>query len=132
MSMDIKQVVGIILRDRKFLAVKKRGLAPLIMPGGKPGKRESLKQTLKRELREELGVTVTSCQFLGTYTGASEFEGKEIEMICFLIDIDGTPTPQREIEGMAWIGRDFKETGVNVAGLMERKLIPDLVKRGLV
>jgi len=128
----IKKVGAVILKGKKLLVLKKKGLEPLISPGGKPEKGETPEQTLRRELMEELGVEVKDFSLLGTFRGPAVHPGRDIEMITFLAEIEGSPQPRREIEGLAWIDRNYAKRGIQIAGLLEKQIVPLLIKRGVL
>ena len=128
----INKVSGVIIRDRKLLVLKKKGLDTFISPGGKPEKGETPEETLKRELMEELGVNIKKSTLLGTFKGESVFEGIPIESIAFLTEIEGEPTPQMEIEELQWIDKNYARKGVKIAPLLEKHIIPDMIKKDLL
>lgn len=128
----IKKVGAVIVKDKKLLVLKKRGLGPLISPGGKPESGESPEQTLRRELRDELGVEVSSFSLMDTFQGPAVHEGMDIEMVTFFAEVAGEPKPQQEIEGMEWIDRNYKEKGIELAGLLEHHIVPELIRKGLL
>lgn len=121
-----------ILKGKKLLVVKKKGLDPFISPGGKPEPGETEEQTLRRELREELGVEVRRHEFFGAFRGKTIPEGAPLEVKAFFAEIAGEPKPQREIEGLAWIGRDDAKGGISLTPILEKGIVPELVRRGLL
>jgi len=93
---DVDVVVGVILKDGKFL-VERRGLNEAIdpgivcLPGGHVRSNESKEEALKRELREELGITVKGLKFLckNFYVASN---GERQHAYCFLVtSYEGNP-----------------------------------------
>ena len=60
-----------VIENNRLLLVRKRGLASLILPGGKHKEGEDDRTALIREIGEELGcgVELDSLSFLGEFMG---------------------------------------------------------------
>jgi mutator protein MutT len=93
---DVDVVVGIILKDNKFLVERRRldekvdpGI--ICLPGGHVKIGESKEEALKRELQEELGITVKGLKFVckNFYIASN---GERQNAYCFLVtDYKGKP-----------------------------------------
>lgn len=128
----IYKVGAVIIKGRKLLVVKKRGLETFISPGGKPQGNEGPQATLVRELNEELGVRVLDALWLGCFEGEAVFDDAQIMMDTYVVQIAGNPKPHSEIEGLAWINSKYKDAGIKVAPLIEQFIIPKLVEMKLI
>jgi len=123
----IRKIGAIIIHDRKILVCKKRGT--YIIPGGKPEEGENAEECLKRELREELGVSVLSHKFFGTFKDEAALDSAIIEMDVYIVEIAGKPEACREIEEIMYID---SKSGVKLGSILRKFVIPGLVKKGLM
>lgn len=121
------------VKNGKVLAVKKRGLDVLIMPGGKPEEGESFRETLTREISEELNglVSLNSVEFFGTFRSPRPEKPEElVHTELYLGKILGSIGPASEIEGIHWI--DSKTDPKLLSPLIRDKILPALVHEGHV
>lgn len=125
--------VAAIIRDTRghVLLVRKRGSGVFIQPGGKREPGEASLATLARELEEELGVTArpASAVRLGEFEACAVNEpGRRVRAEVFAIEVDGTPTPQAEIEALAWVP-PHGPFPVPVAPLSAEHILPHVAAR---
>ena len=65
---------------------------------------ESHVACLGRELDEELGVSLVSATYFGTYEDVSIFDrSRMITLFVYMCDIVGDPVPRSEIEAVEWV-----------------------------
>lgn len=127
------KIAGVIIKDKKFLMVRKYDEPHFIMPGGKKLENETPEQTLKRELKEELNVELVSMNLINTWD-APHFRDKDklVRMEIYLIEIKGEPTPSSEINEMQWIDSSYGEKRIKIASIDEDYLVPELKQKGLI
>ncbi|MBU0278429.1 MULTISPECIES: NUDIX domain-containing protein [unclassified Gemella] len=97
---------GIIIRDRKLLALKKKNNAShFILPGGKLEVDETKEEALIRELKEELNISVdeNSIRFLTTINSTAQFENIPITSYIFMVDYKYDFAIANEISSYEWI-----------------------------
>ena len=100
-SLPIVKCAAVVLRGNSVLLVRKRGTTDLISPGGKLERGESHIACLGRELDEELGVSLVSATYFGTYEDVSIFDrSRMITLFVYMCDIVGDPVPRSEIEAV--------------------------------
>ena len=129
----IDKVGGVILKDKKILVQRKNnGREECIIPGGKREGSESDFETLKRELMEELSVQLIDTEYLGTYQDIAVFSNKQLQVITYLVKIEGEIQCNNEIKEALWIGRNYKELGIKVGSILGDYVIPELIKRDLM
>jgi len=130
----IQKVGAAILRDKKVLVVRKKtqDKSEYFMAGGRMEDDETQKETLLRELKEELGVDVKKLEYVGSYEDMAVFEGTPIIIHAYSVEILGEPAPQSEIKEYAWIDRDFEQKGITLSSIMAKRVIPELIRRGLM
>ncbi len=133
--MDIHKAAGIIIRDRKLLVERSVGRTHFISPGGTIEPGEEPKQTLIRELMEEFKIDTAEENFeeFGTFSApAADQEDKQVIMTVYLVkNYDGEPTPDNEVEEIAWITSAIPE-GMKVGSIFEHDVIPRLKSEGLI
>lgn len=49
-----------------------------------------------------------------------------------MAELEQEPEAQAEIEEIKWIDRNFKDQGIVVGSLIEKHMIPELIRRGLM
>lgn len=129
----IDKVGGVILKDKKILVQRKNnGREECIIPGGKREGSESDFETLKRELMEELSVQLIDTEYLGTYQDIAVFSNKQLQVITYLVKIEGEIQCNNEIKVALWIDRNYKELGIKVGSILGDYVIPELIKRDLM
>ncbi len=129
----IDKVGGVILKDKKILVQRKNnGREECIIPGGKREGSESDFETLKRELMEELSVQLIDTEYLGTYQDIAVFSNKQLQVITYLVKIEGEIQCNNEIKEALWIDRNYKELGIKVGSILGDYVIPELIKRDLM
>lgn len=126
----IEKAAALIIENRKLLMCRKKDEHFFITPGGKIEEGESIKQALAREVREELGVSVSSADFIGTFEAAHVSRADTIiKMHTYRVSIDSTPKAQAEIEALVWLDSDYQSEDIKVSTINEIHVIPELVSR---
>jgi 8-oxo-dGTP pyrophosphatase MutT (NUDIX family) len=126
------KIAGIIIENKRFLAVKKVNKKEFIIPGGGHELGETHEDTLRRELQEELLVVLTGHKPLGVYRAKAIWSGEPLLAHIYFAEISGEPTPNSEIVEHQWLGKDFKEKGFEVGSILEFSVIPQLIDQGLL
>lgn len=126
----IHTVAAVIANDRgEVLLVRKRASSIFIQPGGKVESDEEPLAALTRELHEELGVrldAVTAIR-LGEFEDVAVNEpGRRVRAQAYRCSVHGTPTPQAEIEELAWVN-PVGPYRVPVAPLSATHILPAFV-----
>lgn len=128
MKMVVHKIAGIIVKEKKFLAVKEYDLDVLMTPGGTMEKNETPRVTLERELKEEINVDLISMQPFGT------FYDREYDLILdtYFAEIKGEPKPHSEMEEIFWVNSKFQDKKVKLPAPMIKYIIPKLLKLNLI
>lgn len=132
-SDTIYKVGAIILNSRKQILVVRKYLKEqleFIIPGGRQEKNETDEQTLARELQEELGVSITSFEYFGRYEEIAVFEKVPLVMSVYKVNIEGEPSPKREIKEYVWVDRDYESKGYALGTVLSKHVIPKLISDG--
>lgn len=129
----IDKVGGVILQDKKILVQrKKNNREECIIPGGKREGNETDFETLKRELEEELDILLEDSEYLGTYYDVAVFSNKPIKVATYLTKTSGKIKCKNEIKEAIWIDRNYKKQGIKLGSILEKYVIPELIKRDLM
>jgi 8-oxo-dGTP diphosphatase len=133
--MIIHKAAGVIIKDRKLLVTRSKQKLVFMSPGGKIEPGESPIQALIRELNEELQIKVEEKDLspLKTFTApASGNEQDQLIMDVFMINhFEGNPTPDNEIEEVAWISTSFPKQ-MKIGSIFEHEVIPLLKSMDLI
>ena len=121
----IRKIGLLVIRDGKLLLVRKRGGTLFILPGGKPEGDENDTEALKREIREELGCSMVTFQYLMEVTApAADLDDVRVTVVCYLGEIDETPSPKDEIEEIRWV--NINAPDVPLAVSISEQMLPAL------
>ena len=125
-SPPVIKCAAVVLRGDRVLLVRKRGTTTLISPGGKLERGESHVACLGRELDEELGVSLVSATYFGTYDDVSIFDrSRMITLFVYICDIVGNPAPRSEIEAGEWVPVTGSPGG---GSTFQSRVIPDIAR----
>jgi 8-oxo-dGTP diphosphatase len=105
-----------------------------LMPGGQIEAGESDIDCLKREVMEELAVELdpNNIDYINEYIDKTVFyPDRDVSIKLYAAKMLGEPKASDEIGDLAWIGlADANDE--KVSPIIKNKIIPDLVKRGLL
>ena len=129
----IRKSALILIRDRKILVTRSYGESIYLSPGGKPEGNETDEQALVREIREELNAEIdfSKLELYGKYEDAAANDPEAtIYLTLFRGEVIGDIKPSGEIEELKWVDSSFNQN--SLASLIRKRIIPDLVKEGLM
>ena len=132
---DIHKAGLLWIDNNRILLCRKKGMAELILPGGRIEPGESEIDCLRRELREELGdVEARNLRHIGTYLDIAARSAPEplrtVQIELYGGEPRGDPVASSEITDLVWFGpRDDRS---RLAPSIRNKIIPDLLARGIL
>ncbi|PZR52120.1 DNA mismatch repair protein MutT [Xylanimonas oleitrophica] len=108
----LRIVAAVVVREGRFLLVRKRGTQAFMQVGGKIEPGEEPLAALVREVAEEIGVLLdpgavpATVRPLGRFTAEAANEpGHVVDAHAFEVDLPAgsDPQPQAELEDLVWV-----------------------------
>lgn len=130
-NININKIGLICIRNKKLLAVHKRGLDQYITVGGKIEPKETDRACLNREVKEEIGCKVNDLIYFATFERILP-TGTNLRQKCYFGKIYGRISPNNEIDDYLWIGSYWKKNEVKLGPMLEYQIIPKLIQEGLL
>ena len=131
----IDKVGGIIIKNKKVLVVRKKtkeNFPEFIIPGGKRETGETDVETLQREIQEEVNLKVVKAEYVDEYEDIAIVEKVPIVVKVYLCEVEGEVNVDNEIKEFCWIDKDYKKNGIKVASILEKFVLPELIRRKLI
>ena len=131
----IDKVGGIIIKNKKVLVVRKKtkeNFPEFIIPGGKRETGETDVETLQREIQEEVNLKVVKAEYVDEYEDIAIFEKVPSVVKVYLGEVEGEVNVDNEIKEFCWIDKDYKKNGIKVASILEKFVLPELIRRKLI
>src|SRR5882724_2508810 len=109
-KMDIiHKAAAIVIRDNKFLMVRKVGKDIWTNLGGKLEGGETEEQALLREIREEFSCGARIIKKSGDFTAKAAFEDAQVLLLAYLVELEGEITLKRdELEEYRFLDKDWE------------------------
>jgi len=128
----IHKMAGIILKDKKFLAVKEYDMDILLTPGGRAEENETPEETLRRELKEKTDANLISMKPFGTFSDRTHDNKNDLILETYFAEIEGILTPNSEIENFFWVNSKFTDPQVSLSMPLKKYIIPKLLEMNLI
>jgi 8-oxo-dGTP diphosphatase len=129
-----KSARALIIKNKKLLLVGNSELGILWSPGGGIEGSETPLEALKRELKEEVGLKLKSAKhYIDHIHKDPTGESKDRDMKFFIVEAEGTPAPNNEVEIIYWYSRQDYEVGKpKVSPTISSTIVPKLIEDGLL
>lgn len=127
-------MTALCIKSKKLLVVHKKTENIWLSLGGKREPGETDIETLTREVKEEINCKVKNPQFFGVFEGLA-FDGvRKMRITCYLVELEGeiSLNPNDPIDQVMWVDKDYEKQGIVLAGMLHTKIVPELVKKGLL
>lgn len=130
--MNTRWVGLLLIRDKKLLVVKERGKSFFVLPGGKIDEGESPLDALKRELEEELDVETLNIKKYNSYDLQGKSKKYVINFTVYKGEVKGNIQPVGDTEEILWLGKDYKERGIQLGAITSSGLLEQLIANKIV
>jgi ADP-ribose pyrophosphatase YjhB (NUDIX family) len=128
----IDKLAFVELVDGKILSTMSKGKDTWYIPGGKREGNETDEQALIREVKEELNVDILpeTIEQYGVFEAQAHGkpEGTVVRMTCYTAKFSGGPSASSEIEQIAYLGYNDKES----TSAVDQLIFDDLHQKGLL
>jgi 8-oxo-dGTP diphosphatase len=119
---------ALIIKDKKLLLVGNNEVDFFWSPGGGIEESESHHDALKRELQEEVGLELKSAKHFASYVSRSPNPDEGLDMEFFIVEADGEPEPNNEVEVLYWYSaEDFRSGVPKVSPHIGKTILPKLI-----
>jgi 8-oxo-dGTP diphosphatase len=133
MSTIIHKVAAMVIKDNAFLMVRKVGKDVWTNLGGHIEDGETEEQALIRETKEELDCEGTIIRKLGDFRAKAAFDDAELVLSTYLMTLNGElKISDPELEKFRFIGKHYKEEGIQLPDSIESHVLPYCIKEGLL
>ena len=129
----IHKIAGVVIKDNKYLMVRKKGKDIWTSLGGHPEAGETEEEALLREIKEEMGCSATIIKKLGDFEAPAAHDDAIVRLSTYLVTLDGPIVfEDPELEEYRFIGSDYKEQGIKVPISIEEGVFPYCIKEQLL
>lgn len=128
----IHKIGAALLKDKKIVVVRKKGTKEYIILGGVHDGAETHGENLRKEASEELCLQLENYSYLGRFEDIALYENVPIIMDVYLVKCSGDPKPDSEIKEYLWVDKNYDRLKITLGSVLEKFVIPHLVKQGLM
>ena len=130
---EIHKIAAVVIKDNRFLMVRKKGKDIWTSLGGKLEIGETEGQALIREIKEELDCGANVVRKIGDFTAKAVFDDAIVRLSVYLVELNGEPKiSDPELEEFAFIAKDYRRKGIKLPPSIEEQVIPYCKREGLL
>jgi 8-oxo-dGTP diphosphatase len=129
----IHKIAAMVIKDNKFLMVRKAGKDIWTNLGGKPEGDETEEEALIREIKEELDCGADVIKKIGDFEAKAVFDDAIVRLSTYLVELKGEPRiNDSELEEFMFISKDYKLQGIKMPPSIEELILPFCINNGLL
>lgn len=129
----IHKIIAIVIKDNKFLMVRKAGKDIWTSLGGRIEEGETEEECLVREIKEEFNCEAEIVKKLGDFEDKAVFDNAIVRLSAYLVNLNGDiQLIDEELEEYKFIERNYKEQGIRLPPSIENQIIPFCIKEGIL
>lgn len=133
MTNIIHKIAAVVIKDNKFLMVKKKGKDIWTSLGGHLEAGETEEQALLREVKEEMGCEGVIIKKMGDFEAPAAHDDAIVKLSTYLVELHGDIVFQDpELEEYKYLEKDYKKHGVKLPVSIEEKVLPYCIREGLL
>jgi 8-oxo-dGTP diphosphatase len=129
----IHKIAAVVIKDNKFLMVRKEGKDIWTSLGGRLEEGETEEQCLLREIKEEANCNAKILRKLGDFSAKAVFDDAIVHLSTYLVELNGEiECIDSELAEIKFIDKNFKEQNIKPSPTIEEQMIPFCIKEGLL
>lgn len=129
----IHKIIAIVIKDNKFLMVRKVGKDIWTSLGGRIEEGETEEECLLREIKEEFNCEAEIVKKLGDFEDKAVFNDAIIRLSAYLVNLNGyIQLIDAELEEYKFIERNYKKQGIKLPPSIENQILPFCIKEGIL
>lgn len=130
---SIHKIAAMVIKDDKFLMVRKKGRDIWTNLGGHPEEGETERQTLTREIKEEMGCNAEILRKLGDFQAPAAHDDAIVTLSTYLVNLKGPiDFSDPELEEYRFIDKQWESKGIKLPKSISDEVIPYCIKNKLL
>ena len=129
----IHKIAAVVIKDNKFLMVRKKGTDIWTSLGGHPEGNENEEQALIREIKEEMGCSTIIKNKLGDFEAPAAHDDAIVRLSTYQVELDGPIIfEDPELEVYKFISKNDYESGIKLPDSIKYKVLPFCLEKKLL
>ena len=129
----IHKVIGVVIKDNKFLMSRHIGKDIWTSIGGKPEAGETEEQCLLREIKEEISCDARIIRKLGDFEDKAVFDDAKLKLSVYLVELEGEiKLSDPDCDALEFFDKDYKQRGIIFSPTIDSKVVPLCIQQGLL
>ncbi len=129
----IHKIAAMVIKNNKFLMVRKTGKEIWTNLGGKPEAGETKEEALLREIKEELDCEAEIVKYLGEFENKAALDDAIIHLSVYQVKLIGEPKiSDDELEEFKYISKEDIENGIKLPLSITEQILPYCIKNKLL
>ena len=129
----IHKIAAMVIKNNKFLMVRKTSKDIWTNLGGKPEAGETKEEALLREIKEELDCEAEIVKYLGEFENKAALDDAIIHLSVYQVELIGDPKiSDDELEEFKYICKEDVENGIKLPLSITEQILPYCIKNKLL
>ncbi len=129
----IHKIIAVVVKDNKFLMVRKVGKDMWTSLGGRIEQGETEEECLRREIKEEFNCEAEIVKRLGDFEDKAVFDEAIVRLSAYLVNLKGKiQLIDPELEEYRFVGKNYKRQKIKLPPSIENQIIPFCIKEKII